>query len=272
MLVVRRGGGGAAAAAAARSMNAGRAGVVGGGGGRFWLSTPAKPADPPKDGDDEDAISPIAARRQELKEYDRHLVWGKTGEFMPAPILPENPQEIAALDPADIEHRTKMDGTPRRVMIRQQEKKPRQSPLNPESSWRIFFYEDGMITEKWNNSLMGWVSNADPYQCAPPLTFRNAAEAVYFCKKRGWEFEVQHPILRYTRDDDAQYQDNFLPQVVAAKVQQEKTSCDHWHRTAAGTSHYFRPLKYHGDGLVAQHGPTGNAPIAPHVEGTYKMR
>ena len=99
---------------------------------------------------------------------------------------------------------------------------------------------------------MGWTSNADPYQCAPPLTFENAADAVYFAKKRGWNFVVKEPITRYMRNDDCQYQDNFLPQAVAAKVKKEGTSCDHWSRSSAGTSHYFRPLKYHGDGTVVQ--------------------
>lgn len=207
-----------------------------------------------------------------MTKFDRHLVWGKAGEYMPAPVLPENPAELAALDPASKNHNVRMDGTTRTVVIRQQKKSMRQAPLNPESSWRIFFYEDGMLAEKWTNSLMGWTSNADPYQCGPPLTFESAADAVYFAKKRGWKFVVKQPILRHMRHDDAQYQDNFLPQAVAAKVQKEKTSCDHWHRPLAGTSHYFRPLKYHGDGLVPQHGPNGGAPIAPHVEGSYKLR
>jgi len=222
--------------------------------------------------DDEDAISPVTQRREEMSKENRFMVWGKTGEHMPAPVLPEDPKEIAALDPADLGHRTRMDGSERTVVIRQEKASMRQSPLNPEKQWRIFFYEDGMISEKWTNSLMGWTSNADPYQCAPPLTFPSAADAVYFAKKRGWNFVVKQPILRYLRRDDVQYQDNFLPQAIAAKVQKEGTSCDWWHRTSASTSHYFRPLKYHGDGTVRQHGPNGEAKIAPHVEGQYKMR
>lgn len=231
------------------------------------LSTPAK-----KDETPEGTVSPVTEKRHAMSNFDRHMVWGTEGEFMPAPVLPENPAEVAILDPVDQGHRRRMDGATRTVVIRQQKKSMRQAPLNPEASWRIFFYEDGMTAEKWTNSLMGWTSNADPYQCAPPLTFENASDAVYFAKKRGWNYVVKHPILRYMRRDDAQYQDNFLPQAVAAKVAQQGTSCDQWHRTASGTSHYFRPLKYHGDGEVRQHGPNMNAKIAPHVEGYYKMR
>ena len=239
---------------------------------RAFLSTKA-PAKAKEGDDDDELLSPITKRREEMTKYNKYMVFGKTDEeFLPAPILPDDPTEIAALDPVDQGHRTHMDGTPRMVVIRQQKKSARQAPLNPEASWKIFFYEDGMITEKWTNSLMGWTTNADPYQCAPPLTFANAAEAVYFAKKRGWKYIVKHPITRYMRDDDAQYQDNFLPQAVAAKVQKEGTSCDHWCRSSAGTSHYFRPLKYHGDGTVGQHGPNGNAEIAPATESYYKTR
>ena len=237
---------------------------------RCWLSSKA-PAPAAAD-DDEDAVSPIAQRREEMSKYDKHMVFGTAGEYMPAPVLPEDPKEVAVLDPVDQGHRTMMDGSARTVVIRQQKKSMRQAPLNPEASWRIFFYEDGMTSEKWTNSLMGWTSNADPYQCGPPITFSNASEAVYFCKKRGWNFVVKHPITRYMRNDDAQYQDNFLPQAVAAKVASDGTACDHWHRTKAGTSHYFRPLKYHGDGTVVQHGPNGGAEIAPAPESYYKMR
>lgn len=220
----------------------------------------------------EDAVSPVTERREEMSKYNKHMVWGRAGEHMPAPVLPEDPKEIAALDPVDQGHRTMMDGSKRTVVIRQQKKSMRQAPLNPEASWRIYFYEDGMISEKWTNSLMGWTSNADPYQFGNPITFANAADAVYFAKKRGWNYVVKQPTLRYARRDDAQYQDNFLPQRIAAKVQKEGAGCDEWHRTSAGTSHYFRPLNYHGTTTVKQHGPNGNSDIAPAVEGYYKLR
>jgi hypothetical protein len=220
---------------------------------------------------EEDVISPVTVRRAKMSKIDRNMVFGTTGKFL-APVLPENPAEISALDPADQGHRLKMDGTARVVMIRQERASNRQSPLKHEKYWRIFFYEDGMVAEKWTNSLMGWTSNGDPYQSAPPLIFPNAADAVYFAKKRGWNFVVKQPIMRDPREDGAQYQDNFLPLAVAARVQKEGVSCDQWARDHAGTSSYFRPLKYHGDGLVPQHGPNGNAPIAKHVPGYYKLR
>jgi hypothetical protein len=241
---------------------------------RFFLSTkaPAPAAPVAAKVDEEDAISPVTERREEMTKFNKYMVYGKTGEYMPAPVLPDNVTELAALDPVDQGHRTHMDGTTRTVVIRQLRKKHRQAPLKQESIWKIFFNEDGISNERWNNSLMDWTSSADPYQCDPNLRFNNASEAVYFAKKRGWKFIVHAPIQRYMRRDGAQYQDNFFPQAIAAKVAAEGKSCAHWHRAASGASHYFRPLKFHGDGTVSQHGPNGDAEIAPAVEGCYKMR
>ena len=234
-------------------------------------AAPAKAA-PPED----TGLSPVAEERQALTKIDRHLVFRNAEaeeKYLPAPILPENVSEISLLDQSDFRHRTKMDGSPRTVIIRQEKKSARQAPLNPESSWRIFFYEDGTNAERWVNPLMGWTSNADPFQFNPPITFSNAAEAVYFAKKCGWNYVVQHPILRKMRNDDAQYQDNFLKPAVAAQIQKEGISCKEWQRQSAATSHYFRPLNYHGSAPVVQHGPTGqSAPVAPHVPAMYKRR
>lgn len=238
---------------------------------------PAAPPPPPPKKEEPAAatVSPVTVLRKKMAQSDRHLVWGQPGkddQHLPAPILPDDPTEIAALDPADRRFRTKIDGTSRVVIIRQMEKSSRMSPLNPEAVWRLYFDEDGTSSERWTNSLMGWTSNADPYQVSPPITFENAMEAVYFVKKRGWKYVVKHPILRYARRDNAQYQDNFLPQAIASRLQREGTGCDEWRRARAGTSHYFRPLNYHGSGVVPQHGPHGTAATAPHVESCSKLR
>lgn len=218
-----------------------------------------------------DAVSVVQRRRDELTARGKHLVW-ESPEQLPAAPLPEDPSELVALDPADTVSRTKADGSARTAIIRQDKANVKQSPLNDEKKWRISLVEDNQASEKWSNSLMGWTSNADPYQSEPPLVFENALEAVYFAKKRGWKYAVQEPVKRVVRQDGAQYQDNFLPQAVAAKVQKERKQCKHWEREAAGTSHYFRPLRYHGVGVVPQYGPNPDQKSAPHVEGYYKIR
>lgn len=104
------------------------------------------------------------------------------------------------------------------------------------------------------------------------MSFPTALDAKYFAEKRGWKFLIEPPIIRKGRDDDAQYQDVFLPQAVATKLKMQGSKCDHWFRNKSGASHYFRPLKFHGDGVVRQHGPNGDAKIEKDVEGYYKMR
>lgn len=236
-----------------------------------------KPAAPPAAAAAENEISPITERRDLLRKMDRHLIYYNESaekQFLPAPTLPENIKELTALDSSDVAfHNIKEDGSKRMVYIRQMEKNSKQSPLNPESCWRIYFYEDGTSSERWENPLMGWTSNADPYQTNPPITFETAADAVYFAKKCGWNYYVHMPILRVMRDDNAQYQDNFLKPAVVLQLQKEGVQIKEWARSAAATSHYFRPLNYHGTQPVRQHGPTGTTiPIAPHVPGIYKKR
>lgn len=234
------------------------------------------------------SLTPLEQGRKELEEeksatqrkveamtkVDPWMVAGIVEEDAP-PDLPENVSEIAALDTAQRVDAVMPNGEKRIVHIKQNEWKPGQNPLGCEKTWMISFLEEGTTaTNNWDNPLMGWVSGSDPMASNMQLQmdFDSASEAVYFAKKRGWHFIVEEPIFRRGRNDDAQYQDNFLPQRVAAKVSADKTQCDHWERYAAGTSHYDRPLKYHGDGEVEQFGPNGSQERAPHVPGYYKMR
>ena len=234
------------------------------------------------------SLTPLEKGRQELEEeksatqrkveamtkVDPWMVYG-TVEADAPPELPENPAELSALDPAHHVDSVMPDGSKRLVHIRQDQWKPGQNPIMMENKWIISFLDEGTTaTQNWNNPLMGWVSGSDPMASNIQLQmeFNTASEAVYFAKKRGWQFLVEKPILRPGRSDDTQYQDNFLPQRVAAMVKRDKTLCNYWERSQAGTSHYQRPLTYHGDGIVEQYGPNGGQKIAPHVPGVYKMR
>lgn len=207
---------------------------------------------------------------EKIGAIDKHMVWGLTAPE-PDPVLPDNPAEIAALDTA---HNYDPRGPKRHVRIVQGQKSASQSPYTAEQTWSISFASNGEVGETWTNPLMGWVSGADTMasQMSQTLNFRNAKEAVYFAKKRGWTYVVEEPIIRVERDDGAQYQDNFLPQDVALKVTIEKTKCAHWSREESGASHYFRPLKYHGDGCVPQYGTNPKQETAPDCKGSYKMR
>ncbi|GMH45610.1 hypothetical protein BSKO_13567 [Bryopsis sp. KO-2023] len=77
-------------------------------------------------------------------------------------------------------------------------------------SWKIDFEN----TAKWENPLMGWTSTADPLENTfrtEAVAFYNKEEAIEFCKKHGWPYEVidynERKIDRTKRF--SQYGDNF---------------------------------------------------------------
>lgn len=237
---------------------------------------------------DDDSINPnvivekneVQLRTEDMQNISSSMLepkmaWG-IGKPRADPVLPEDASEVATLDMAqqDDGFISAHVGKGRKVRIRQVPKAPSQSPETAEKEWTISFNDDGASSNCWSNPLMGWVSSADPMSSnmGLQLSFGSAKEAVYFAKKKGWVFEIEKPRLRKIRSDGATYQDVFLPQSVASDVKERGKKCDHWHRPKAGTSHYFRPPKYHGDGLVRQHGPNCEQETLPPVEGYYKVR
>eukprot|EP00571_Detonula_confervacea_P011248 CAMPEP_0172297278 /NCGR_PEP_ID=MMETSP1058-20130122/365_1 /TAXON_ID=83371 /ORGANISM="Detonula confervacea, Strain CCMP 353" /LENGTH=280 /DNA_ID=CAMNT_0013006409 /DNA_START=29 /DNA_END=871 /DNA_ORIENTATION=+ len=223
----------------------------------------------------EEQKTEIQRYHEEMHAIDPYAVFAVTTP-VPDPVLPDNKSEVNALDPS---YKNQIPLTPegneKWVVIKQEQAKwPGQSPLEKESQWVISFQDEGETAETWDNPLMGWVSSSDPManNMRLQMSFDNAADAKYFAEKRGWKFTIEAPIIRKGRDDGAQYQDVFLPQSVTGKIKREGHKCDHWYREAAGASHYFRPLKYHGDGTVRQHGPNVEAPIEKDASSYYKLR
>jgi len=187
--------------------------------------------------------------------------------------LPEKVEETAALDKAYDLSMEDIGKAKRVVQISQRSKGPMQSPMHKTKAWTISWHDE-IVADNWDNPLMGWVSGADPMQnMRLQMEFDTAEQAIYFAKKRGWAYEVADEVTTdFSEDGEVEYQDNFLPKRIAKKLQRDTTKCNWFERSSAGTSHYFRPLKYHGDGSVAQYGPNGEAKTSPDVEGQYKVR
>jgi len=221
-----------------------------------------------------DLITPknsVQRYAEQLTDKDPNLVWGLTTPVTP-PVLPDNPKEIAALDPAQNADARGYSG--RKVVIRQQNSHVSQQPKTQEETWILSFSDDGETGATWQNPLMGWVSSGDPMSATQGLqmTFNNAKEAVYFAKKKGYNYEVAQPIVRHRRGDDAQYQDNFLTQNIQKQIARDGTKCYHWKRPKSMASHYFRPLTYHGERACDQYGPNPKQEIDPDVTPVNKMR
>jgi len=219
----------------------------------------------------------LVSKNVEITQHgiDPTAIWS-TGISSPDPKLPKNISEVSFLDPSHSNQVTSpvVTGDKRRVHIKQMQAQVSQSPLRVEHKWVLSFQDEGESAQCWENPLMGWVSSSDPLSTnlRSQITFNNASDAVYFAKKCGWNFIVEEPIFRKLRSDDTSYQDNFLPQDISEKVKRENTKCDQWCRELGGTSHYFRPLKYHGHETVCQHGPDGNNSIRPHVKGSFSLK
>ena len=104
------------------------------------------------------------------------------------------------------------------------------------------------------------------------LKFESRSSAVDFCKKRGWKHTFRPDRKSLKKYGDKGYDENFLNKRVKSRLKADKMGTKWFQRSKAGASHYFRPLKYHGDGLVPQFGPNGTKPIDKDVESYYKSR
>lgn len=177
--------------------------------------------------DREDGKSEVEIFTQKMSDVDPHMVYTSSLVVDPPPPMPDNPQEMSSLDPAydtweELQFYEESPTGHRVVHIRQIPMNPHQAPNNSEQTWTISFDDEGSQAEKWTNPLMGWKSGADA-MCSVTMNmnFDSALEAVEFAKTRKWSYIVERPIFRKMRDDDATYQDNFLPQSTAGAVMRD---------------------------------------------------
>jgi len=77
--------------------------------------------------------------------------------------------------------------------------------------WAITFPTES----KWENPLIGWTSTGDPHEnvgrASSGMKFRTKEQAIEFCNKMGYEFDVREPHPRSTSRPGrfATYGDNF---------------------------------------------------------------
>jgi len=98
-------------------------------------------------------------------------------------ITVDTPHDITAISGVPEEHIKT-----RKVLIQVPTKNSMQSGTNNLHRWSISFD----TRERWENPLMGWTSTADPLSNLE-VEFEGKEEAIAFCDKNGWAWEVQQP-------------------------------------------------------------------------------
>jgi hypothetical protein len=159
--------------------------------------------------------------------------------------IPQNITEMAALSgmPSEQAKRT--------VIISPRMLKTLQSGQRLANQWQIKWKN----MERWSNPLMGWTSTSDPMSNVK-LNFDTKDEAIAFAKRNGWKFEVLGDTSKATVEPGTYlYKHNFLDKKTAAYVKRDGHKTKIFELPGFGKSNFFMPLKYHGDGEVAQHGP-----------------
>jgi NADH dehydrogenase (ubiquinone) Fe-S protein 4 len=66
--------------------------------------------------------------------------------------------------------------------------------LRQTHKWTVKFHSNG----RWDNPLMGWASTADPVSILK-MEFTTKEEAIKFCNKQGFHFEVQEPRRKHAQ-------------------------------------------------------------------------
>ncbi|RLN38130.1 hypothetical protein BBJ28_00009957 [Nothophytophthora sp. Chile5] len=125
-----------------------------------------------------------------------------------------------------------------------------QSGTHQTKHWEIRF--DAPRT--WENPLMGWTSTADPY-VGLAYKFDTLEQAQHFAKKQGWVLDVAEPAPKGDFAGKISYAYNFLPEDIGNLIKRKgKKSCVQFKHPTGRRSNWVKTLKYHGDGVVAQHG------------------
>ncbi|CAM9198286.1 unnamed protein product [Chrysoparadoxa australica] len=161
---------------------------------------------------------------------------------------PENLEDLASLQPFPEEH------AEREVVIKQNHPNPGTWDTQRTKGWFICWNRG----QKWSNPLMGWTSSGDPLSNLR-IQFDTIEEAQHYCDKMGWKARVQAP----SRGDktglhgETTYAHNFLPKKVEQELASLGRKTKRFDHAGENDSHYFRPLTFHGNGEVNQHGPKG---------------
>eukprot|EP01098_Paradermamoeba_levis_P017301 TRINITY_DN9891_c0_g1_i1.p1 TRINITY_DN9891_c0_g1~~TRINITY_DN9891_c0_g1_i1.p1 ORF type:complete len:154 (-),score=47.25 TRINITY_DN9891_c0_g1_i1:69-473(-) len=92
----------------------------------------------------------------------------------------------------------------RKVLIYIPPKSAMQSGTSKTNRWQITFLND----ERWDNPLMGWTSNADPYSNLK-LKFPTKEKAIEYCQAQGFAYEIEEEVPKAQNVPPKDYGANF---------------------------------------------------------------
>ncbi|CAD5206651.1 unnamed protein product [Bursaphelenchus okinawaensis] len=120
------------------------------------------------------------AKRKALED-----VLGESKEKRDSITVQQNIDEIQDLAGIPEEHKSE-----RRAIIFRPARNAMQSGWSGTQIWKIELDNK----ERWENPLMGWSSTADPLSnISMNLDFACKEDAIRFCEKNQWPFEVEEP-------------------------------------------------------------------------------
>ncbi|KAJ1442234.1 ETC complex I subunit conserved region-domain-containing protein, partial [Ochromonadaceae sp. CCMP2298] len=159
--------------------------------------------------------------------------------------VPANVAELAVLNGMPSEHAS------RTVLIGQRMLKSVQSGSATAHQWQITWKNQ----ERWSNPLMGWTSSADPMS-SMKLNFDSKEEAMGFAERNGWAYQLLRETSKSNRPAGfTHYKHNFLDKRTLGFLKKDGLKTKIFDAPGWGSSNFFMPLTYHGDGEVDQHGP-----------------
>ncbi|CAJ0593402.1 unnamed protein product [Cylicocyclus nassatus] len=115
------------------------------------------------------------AKRKEVDEILQPSV-----PKVPVPVVNDEAADIGGRPPEHTEERT--------VLIYRAARESTQAAWNNTKAWHI----EVDNRQRWENPLIGWASSGDPLSnIAMSLKFASKEDAIDFCKKNRWNYEVE---------------------------------------------------------------------------------
>ncbi|CAI5437679.1 unnamed protein product [Caenorhabditis angaria] len=135
-------------------------------------------------------------RSHEAKKIDVNDILETKSPKVPVNVSSDETMDIGGVPSAHQEARTARIFRPAREAT--------QSPWGNTKLWRIELDN----RQRWENPLMGWSGTADPLSnVSMDLKFATKEDAIAFCEKNRWEFDIEEPHERQIKPKN--YGQNF---------------------------------------------------------------